>query len=241
MRGPNAQSPVSPFATRVTQARAALDFYIGVKEHVVHSGFAWEIDWQEQLSLEKVTESHILREQAWVVLSSGMRATVVAGLFARVSPGLLRLGCSRHPEESRSLCNASPASVRSRGQNERHRSELPDACARGARCMEARASRARAAMAHTVPIHRSSHLLAPREEHRPRCREARSTSGENGAGERNARRDLVLLAVRQDDGGSSCGRRPRSVALRNFETRLRGRGPSPEIGPWRRSRDDDAS
>ena len=41
MTGPNAKSPVSPFATRVTQTRAALDFYIGVKEHVVHSGFAW--------------------------------------------------------------------------------------------------------------------------------------------------------------------------------------------------------
>ena len=32
-----------------------------------------------------MTESHVLREQAWVVLSSGMRATVVAGLFAQVS------------------------------------------------------------------------------------------------------------------------------------------------------------
>jgi len=70
---------------RLVERRAALEFYVRVKEHVIRAGFAWELDWQEQLSLERATASHVLREQAWVVLSSGMRATVVAGLFDRVS------------------------------------------------------------------------------------------------------------------------------------------------------------
>jgi hypothetical protein len=65
--------------------RRALDFYVGAKEHVVRAGFGWEIDWQEQLTLERVNERHVLREQAWVVLSSGMRAAVVARLFEQVS------------------------------------------------------------------------------------------------------------------------------------------------------------
>jgi hypothetical protein len=67
------------------RSHAALGFYVGAKEHVVRSGFGWEIDWQEQLTLECVNERHFLREQAWVVLSSGMRAAVVAHLFNKVS------------------------------------------------------------------------------------------------------------------------------------------------------------
>ncbi|WP_437978888.1 hypothetical protein WMF11_22620 [Sorangium sp. So ce295] len=79
------KSPSEQFATHGRARRAALDFYVGAKECVVRAGFGWEIDWQEQLMLERVDECHILREQAWVVLSSGMRAAVVARLFEQIS------------------------------------------------------------------------------------------------------------------------------------------------------------
>ncbi|RYD40627.1 MAG: hypothetical protein EOP83_35005, partial [Verrucomicrobiaceae bacterium] len=65
--------------------RAAFEFYIRAKEAVVAAGFASELDWQERLVLERVTEQDFLREQAWVVLSSGMRGTVVAGVFGEIS------------------------------------------------------------------------------------------------------------------------------------------------------------
>jgi hypothetical protein len=65
--------------------RATLEFYIGAKEHVLQSGFAQEIDWQEGLTLDEIDARHVLQEQAWVVLSTGMRATVVAQLFESIS------------------------------------------------------------------------------------------------------------------------------------------------------------
>lgn len=71
--------------TRTAKRRAALEFYVAAKEHVIRAGFGWEIDWQEQLTLESVNEQHVLREQAWVVLSSGMRAAIVARLFEQVT------------------------------------------------------------------------------------------------------------------------------------------------------------
>ena len=65
--------------------RAAMEFYVGAKEDVIRAGFGWEIDWQERLTLESVTRDHVAREIAWVVLSSGMRASVVARVFDAVS------------------------------------------------------------------------------------------------------------------------------------------------------------
>jgi hypothetical protein len=85
MTDAKAESPFGRVSARGPERRAALEFYVGAKEHVVRAGFAWQVDWQEQLTLERVDERHVLREQAWVVLSSGMREAVVARLFDRVS------------------------------------------------------------------------------------------------------------------------------------------------------------
>jgi hypothetical protein len=54
--------------------------YLTAKERVIEAGFANEIDWQEEVSLEDLDESTFLRESAWVVLSSGFRETVLRGL-----------------------------------------------------------------------------------------------------------------------------------------------------------------
>lgn len=83
----NIVAPLLPVGRRTTtgkKRRAVFEFYVGAKEHVVRAGFGGEIDWQEQLTLERVNEHDVLREQAWVVLSSGMRATVVSRLFEQV-------------------------------------------------------------------------------------------------------------------------------------------------------------
>src|SRR6266852_2406322 len=58
--------------------------YIIAKEVVITSGFAAEIDWQEGVSLGRITERDFLRESAWVVLSSGMRASVIRDKFEAI-------------------------------------------------------------------------------------------------------------------------------------------------------------
>jgi hypothetical protein len=55
------------------------------KERVIESGYAYEIDWQENISLSRLTECAFLREAAWVILSSGMRETVIRRMFPEVS------------------------------------------------------------------------------------------------------------------------------------------------------------
>jgi hypothetical protein len=59
--------------------------YLTMKEVVIRSGYSWEIDWQEERHLSRLTEREFLAEGAWVILSSGMRESVVARHFPRVS------------------------------------------------------------------------------------------------------------------------------------------------------------
>jgi len=63
--------------------------YLTAKEVVVQSGYAREIDWQEQRRLENVTESSFLLECAWVILNSGMRESVVRQRFPLVTRAFL--------------------------------------------------------------------------------------------------------------------------------------------------------
>ena len=46
---------------------------------------AFEVDWQESLAFDQITEFDFLSEAAWVVLSSGMCESVIRKKFPRVS------------------------------------------------------------------------------------------------------------------------------------------------------------
>jgi len=62
-----------------------VDFYLLAKNVVVSEGFADELKWQDQIQFSGVGESVFLREAAWVVLSSGMRESVVRSKFQSFS------------------------------------------------------------------------------------------------------------------------------------------------------------
>lgn len=64
--------------------RLAEAYYIA-KTSVLDAGFAPEIDWQYEVSLETLTEEAFLRETAWVILSSGMSELVVKRKFPELS------------------------------------------------------------------------------------------------------------------------------------------------------------
>ena len=59
--------------------------YVKAKTQVLAAGYGDEILWQRNVSAEAVTERTLLRECAWVILSSGMRESVVQLKFPAIS------------------------------------------------------------------------------------------------------------------------------------------------------------
>ena len=55
--------------------------YVKAKLKVLASGFGPEIIWQKTVRVDELTEADFLRECAWVILSSGMRESVVRRKF----------------------------------------------------------------------------------------------------------------------------------------------------------------
>jgi hypothetical protein len=64
---------------------AILDRYLSAKEVVANAGYSSEIDWQSDVCVSEVAESDFLREAAWVVLSCGMRESVVRSKFPAIT------------------------------------------------------------------------------------------------------------------------------------------------------------
>jgi len=62
-----------------------VDAYLTAKEVVIDLGFSAEIDWQHDLSLSDLTESYFLCESAWVILSAGMRESIVRRKFPAIT------------------------------------------------------------------------------------------------------------------------------------------------------------
>lgn len=83
---------------------ALLDMYLTAKEAVVARGFAWEIDWQAERSLDRVDESEFLRESAWTVLSAGFREAVVRRLFVPVCDAFLGMHSAAVIQANRARC-----------------------------------------------------------------------------------------------------------------------------------------
>ena len=72
-------TPQSQFLEKLCQA------YFLAKKKVIQEGYAREIDWQDQCSLNNLTETQFLREAAWVVLSSGMKEKIISAKFPEIS------------------------------------------------------------------------------------------------------------------------------------------------------------
>ncbi len=63
--------------------------YFWAKSAVVAAGFSEEIDYHDWVSFESLRECDFFREAAWVILSSGMRESVVARKFRGISGAFL--------------------------------------------------------------------------------------------------------------------------------------------------------
>ena len=71
------------------RATKLAETYLTAREAVIAAGYGDEIDWQESRSLAILSESDFLEEFAWVVLSSGMKESVVRILFPRITQAFL--------------------------------------------------------------------------------------------------------------------------------------------------------
>lgn len=69
----------------IPTSEALKQAYQLAKTEVVCAGYGDEIQWQRNVCFEEITESDLLRENAWVVLCCGMREAVVRARFADVS------------------------------------------------------------------------------------------------------------------------------------------------------------
>jgi len=66
-----------------------IDRYVDAKEVIIDKGFASELDWQQELDFAKSQEGDFLREAAWVILSSGMRETIIRMKFPEIRNAFL--------------------------------------------------------------------------------------------------------------------------------------------------------
>lgn len=59
--------------------------YSFIKNFVIENGYNMEIQWQNDVCFDEIDESDFLREIAWVILSSGMKESVINNLFGNIS------------------------------------------------------------------------------------------------------------------------------------------------------------
>ncbi|NLD49668.1 MAG: hypothetical protein GX660_21175 [Clostridiaceae bacterium] len=67
------------------QAKRLALLYFKLKREVISKGYATEIAWQEDIVLKDITEIEFLKETAWVILSSGMRESIIQRKFKDIS------------------------------------------------------------------------------------------------------------------------------------------------------------
>lgn len=62
--------------------------YLRAKRAVIDAGYAEELRWQSDRRLQDITDVEFVRQSAWVVLSAGMRETVVRAVFPSIGEAL---------------------------------------------------------------------------------------------------------------------------------------------------------
>lgn len=94
-----------------TSNGALVRTYLVAKEVVLAAGFADEIDWQDDLSLDQIEERDFLREAAWVILSAGMRESVIRKRFDEISESFLGWESAASIVTNRDICRCRALSL----------------------------------------------------------------------------------------------------------------------------------
>jgi hypothetical protein len=109
----------------ITQSNRLAHSYLDAKQLVISAGYAHEIDWQEDVRFDGLTEERFLREYAWVVFSSGFRESVLRNKFDRLAIAFLGLTNASEVALNRRSCRR--AALRVFGHQGKVRAVL-DAC-----------------------------------------------------------------------------------------------------------------
>jgi len=88
-----------------------IDFYLLAKGVVVGEGFQDEIEWQDSVRFSDLEETVFLEEAAWVVLSSGMRESVIRAKFPALSRAFHDWSSAIEITENASSCRRSASQV----------------------------------------------------------------------------------------------------------------------------------
>jgi len=96
---------------RAASASGLAKAYLMAKDFVIRSGFQNEIDWQDGLSFETVSETDFLREMAWVVLSAGFREAVLRKRFHLISKSFLNWSSAREISHAAQTCRTQAMKV----------------------------------------------------------------------------------------------------------------------------------
>lgn len=94
-----------------TKIDRLIDFYFLAKGVVIGEGFQDEIEWQDSVRFCDLEEAVFLQEAAWVVLSSGMRESVIRAKFAAVSQAFYNWTSAIEIVENASSCKINASKI----------------------------------------------------------------------------------------------------------------------------------
>jgi hypothetical protein len=96
--------------------------YVKAKRLVLAAGFGWEIVWQRTRAAAGFSEPDLLREAAWVILSAGMRESVIRSKFPAISKSFL------HWRAATDIVHAAESCFHSALQHFGHESKIRAIC-----------------------------------------------------------------------------------------------------------------
>jgi hypothetical protein len=70
---------------QVMNEKSLVTMYLNFKQKIIASGYAHEIDWQNEKKINSLDEVELIKEFAWVILSSGMREIIIRRLFPMIT------------------------------------------------------------------------------------------------------------------------------------------------------------
>lgn len=94
-----------------SQSHRLAHSYLDAKQLVISAGYANEIDWQEGVRFDDLTEAKFLREYCWVVFSSGFRESVLRKKFADLTKSFSSLTSASEITANRASCRRAALKV----------------------------------------------------------------------------------------------------------------------------------
>lgn len=98
-------------AIELEEQEKLVGIYRRLRQEVIDHGYSFEIEWQNSRELSDLSETEFIQESAWVILSTGMKESIIRNIFSEITSAFMNWESAFEITRNANICETKALEV----------------------------------------------------------------------------------------------------------------------------------